>query len=1126
MPFKKIYFSLIIILALSFLSIAHAQIQINSTSLNLCTSNSGFFFVQNSNHPNSTYQWQDSTSAGWSNITNTNNFIGVTNDTLFLFNVNTSLNNLKVRCIIDSAALSLRRDTTRAGLITIYSPIIAPKIKKSQSICYNSIPDSIRAIQAATGADANFIYQWQSANSLNNFTDIVGADSLSLSVSNLTDTVYYFRLRATSLFGCGIAYSDTIKVIVFNSFKKPHISASQTICYNTSPQKLILVNYRNSVDGKFNYQWQVSTNAINFNDLANKTDTQLVFNQPQTTSLYYRLKVTSISGCGTQFSDTVFIKVLPNIIRPVISSSQFLCFNEVPDTLRMTSKARGADSIFTYRWQESLNGINWQNLNNATDTFLKLNIQTTTKYFRIAAFNSCDTVFSDSVKLTVYAPLSAGIIKNDQSICYNSTPQFLSFQTLPSGVDGLYAYQWQVSTDSINFTDIVSATNSIYHPQALLNTRFYRLKVISFSGCGFDYSNIIKIHVYDEFIAAQINTNIDTICYGYTTDTLFISTLPKGANGIYSYQWQSSTDNVNFSNINLANNTKFISSRLFQTTFYRVLVASNCGLVISNVVKVVVFSNINKPVLSIKQTICYNTAPDTIRVVVPASGADNKFTYSWYQSSDGFNWTVIPNVNVLKYNPGKLTSSKYFKVLAQNKYSCFRYSDSVYINVYNEFKSGIISSDQIVCFMNESDTLRFNQLPSGAGESFAYQWQVSTDSINFTNIIASTGQKFKAPKSDHTKFYRVRVSSNFGCGVIYTNIVRIKVYDKFIGAVISGNDTICKDSIPNRLVSAVLPQGGNLQYSYQWQVSEDASNWTNIQNAIFNSYQPSTLHSTTYYRLINFSGMSCGFDTSNIIRVLVLDLPDTTEIVGYTEVCKNQQELFYKLHKTNDLYSYRWFVNKAEILTNNQSNAIFLNWSEQTGYDTIRVLQFNKVTGCYNYMLLPIFIKEDRAPDKTNIVRKSNTNILVCEDSTAGITYQWGYVEKGFTIMHDIPNANLRYVLLPHNFDTTRYVYYVRTANGSCGTNTFYNHYDPLIFNSVEEEKIDINIFPNPSNGTFKLTGINHKDISIAIYDVLGRNQLYELNENEISLKQVLPGVYFVIVYHNNKKYSKRIVVK
>ena len=128
--------------------------------------------------------------------------------------------------------------------------------------------------------------------------------------------------------------------------------------------------------------------------------------------------------------------------------------------------------------------------------------------------------------------------------------------------------------------------------------------------------------------------------------------------------------------------------------------------------------------------------------------------------------------------------------------------------------------------------------------------------------------------------------------------------------------------------------------------------------------------------------------------------------------------------------------------------------------------------------------------------------------------------------MYDIANANLRYVLLPHNFDTTRYVYYVRTANNGCATNTFYNHYDPLIFNSISNEKFEINIFPNPSNGTFTLNGFENKKISIHIYDVLGKQQLYNLHDNEISLNNVSPGIYFIMIYHNNKKYTKRIVIK
>lgn len=1029
MQSKKFYLLLFLLFYLSFNKNSFAQIQINTTNLNLCNNFSGSLFLLGNYPSNSTFQWQDSTSNGWSNIVNSSNFIGVNNDTLFVINANSLINGLKLRCIVDSAGLTQSLDTSNSSNLTVYSQILSPKIRKSQVICYSSITDTIEAILPATGADGNFSYQWQISNNLNSFIDINGANSLSLQLSNLIDSIYYLRLRATSIFGCGIVYSDTIS-----------------------------------------------------------------------------------------------IRVLRNITKPQITSSQNICLNSQADTLKMIHRAKGSNGIFNYQWQESINGINWQYISLANDTFLSLNGLSSTKYFRIVAFNICDTIYSDSVKILIYDKLNPGIIKSNQNICFNTRPQVLSFLSLPSGANGIYNYKWQVSGDSINFTDIANASSTIYQPSILTSTKYYRLKVST--SCGTDYSNIIKVNVFDEFFAPVITTNIDTICYGNTSDSIFISSYPIGANGIYSYQWEYSLDSINWNNISLANAVKFTSGRLFQTTFFRLLVASNCGVKYSNVKKIFVYTKINRPVLSPNQSICYNTSPDTIRIIVPATGADNQFVYSWYQSSDGINWTLISNVNSLKYNPGKLSKSVYYKVVALNAKLCSASSDSIFVKVYDEFKSGVISNNQTVCYFAETDTMKFTQLPTGAENSYSYQWQVSTDSINFTNIISSTNTSFKAPATDHTKYYRVKVTSLKGCGVLYTNIIKIKVYEKYIGAVVSGNDTICKDSIPNRIVTVSLPKGGSLQYFYQWQKSIDEINWTNIPNATFNYYQAPKLYNTTFYRLINFSGMNCGADTSNIIKILVQDLPDTTEIVGYTEVCKNQQELYYRLHKTNDQYKYRWFVDKAEILTDDESNAVFLNWGELTGNDTIRVLQFNKVTGCYNYMLLPIIIKEDRAPDKTKIIRKSTTNILICEDSSANISYQWGYIEKGTTLMQDILNANLRYVLLPHNFDTTKYVYYVKTIFNGCVTNTFYNYYDPLIFNSTQTEKLKINLYPNPSNGTFKLSGIPTNNFKLFIYDVLGKAQFYNLYGDEFVLENSTKGVYFVVLYYKNKMYTQRIIVE
>lgn len=1103
-----------------------AQLHINTNNLKLCTNNSGFVFLQNISNANSSFQWQDSSATGWNNISNFSNFIGTTNDTLFLFNVTSALNNLKVRCIVDSAALGTKKDTTKASLITIYSPIISPKLSQSKIICRSVSSDTLRISQLATGADNNFIYQWQSAvGNTNSFNIIPDADSTLLIINpSLMDTATWFRVIATSAFGCGIKFSDTIKIQVLQNYIPTIISNNQTVCFNTKPSKLSSNGGAKGVDGRFTYQWQESSNSVVWADVVNENDTDLVFNQGLISSKFFRLKIISTAGCGTWFSNSIFIEVLPQIIKPIISGNQSVCFESIPDTLKMLQFASGANGNFTYQWQESNNGLTYSNILGKTSASLVLASGGTTKFYRIAAHNNCDTVFSDSVRVIVFPTLNAGEIKNNQAICYNTIPQVLSFQNSPSGGGGNYTYQWQFSTDSLNYFDIPSATNILYQPSVLQNTTWYRLKVSSTFGCGLKFTNKIKILVYNNFIPASIG-NSQTVCYNNSTnDSLRIITPASGANGIYTYQWQSSTDSFVWSNIPSQTGKAFKPGNLTVTHYYRLITISNCGAFQSNAISIKVLPKINKARINASQIICYNASADTLRLIQFATGGNGVFNYQWQSSSDGITWQNITGQTGIKFRPVNLKQTTFYRIAALSGFGCSAvYSDSIRIFVYDEFKAGQISSNQIVCFEAENDTLRFTTTPTGAGNIFALQWQVSFDSILFTNIIGADDPIYKAPISDVTKYYRVRVTSSNGCGVLFTNIIRIKVYDKFVGASISGNDTICKDSIPNLLVASKLPTGGNNVYAYQWQTSINEIDWLNIPGAINANYQPTVLNVTTYYRLINNSGMSCGADTSNVIKILVLDLPDTTEIIGYNEVCKNQQELFYSLHKTNDLYRYKWFVKKGELLTDENQSAVFINWKEVDGVDTIRVLQFNKVTFCYNYMLFPVRIKQERAPDKTQILRKSNTNILVCQDTTEGIQYQWGYIEKSNTKMNDIPNANLRYIQLSMGFDTVRYVYYVKTSLHNCPTTTFYNAYDPLIFNNVNSDKLNIEIYPNPNNGELNISGIDLHKVKIMIYNHLGQEIEYIINESKLNIINPVSGIYYIMIYDGKNKYIQKI---
>ncbi len=284
---------------------------------------------------------------------------------------------------------------------------------------------------------------------------------------------------------------------------------------------------------------------------------------------------------------------------------------------------------------------------------------------------------------------------------------------------------------------------------------------------------------------------------------------------------------------------------------------------------------------------------------------------------------------------------------------------------------------------------------------------------------------------------------------------------------------------------------------------------------------------TTYFRLINSSTFSCGSDTSNMVTIYSLKLPDTTWVNGLAEVCKNQQELFYSLeHKSSD-YSYDWIITKGTILTDHTKTGVFITWDNTSGVDTIFIKQTNKETGCFNYMTLPITLKETQAPSITEIIRKSNSNILVSRDSSIGIQYQWGYINKQTKEAVDIPNANLRYVLLPHTFDTASYVYYLKTWFAECYTTTYYN-FDPLTLGVSKKNLLNLKVFPNPTQGLFNIDGIKLSDAEVSCFDVLG-NKIdvlinEELNSIEFNNHQT-SGIYLLLISTSQGNRAERIIL-
>lgn len=107
--------------------------------------------------------------------------------------------------------------------------------------------------------------------------------------------------------------------------------------------------------------------------------------------------------------------------------------------------------------------------------------------------NSC---LNTSFPIVLSEPfeLSGGFVFGPQNICEGETPAPLTQIAQPFGGIGNYTFQWQESTDGVNFTDIAGATSSTYAPGPLTNgsssalSYFYR-RVVGSGTCADVISN-------------------------------------------------------------------------------------------------------------------------------------------------------------------------------------------------------------------------------------------------------------------------------------------------------------------------------------------------------------------------------------------------------------------------------------------------------------------------------------------------------------------------------------------------------------------------------------------------------------------------------------------------------------
>ena len=532
-----------------------------------------------------TIQWQSSTD----NITFTT-IAGATASTYTASNITATT---YYRAVVTSGVCSSA--TTASVTITVSPTSLPGSIAGATSVC-SGTNSTVLTLSGNTGT-----IQWQWSTDNVTFFNIPSATTSTYSATNISVTTYY---RAVVTSGVCSSATTTVSTITVNPISVAgSISGAATVCSGTNSTVLTLSGNTGTI------QWQSSTNNVTFTSITGaNASTYTATNLTATT--YYRAVVTS-GVCSSATTASATITVNPTSVAGSIAGATTVC-SATNSTVLTLSGNTG-----TIQWQSSTDNVTFTNIASATaSTYTATNISATTYYRAVVTSGVCSSATTASVTITVNPISVAGSIAGAATVCSGTNSTVLTL----SGNTG--TIQWQSSTNNVTFTTITGATASTFTATNLTATTYYRAVVTS-GVCSSATTASITITVNPTSVAGSI-AGATTVCSATNSTVLTLS----GNTG--TIQWQSSTDNVTFTNIASATASTYTATNISATTYYRAVVISGVCSSATTAVAAITYIPIVAPTAVSNQQFCYLNNP-TVSNLVTTSGVGIK----WYATATG-----------------------------------------------------------------------------------------------------------------------------------------------------------------------------------------------------------------------------------------------------------------------------------------------------------------------------------------------------------------------------------------------------------------------------------------------------------------------------------------------------------
>ena len=448
-----------------------------------------------------------------------------------------------------------------------------------------------------------------------------------------------------------------------------------------------------------------------------------------------------------------------------------------------------------------------------------------------------------------------------------------------------------------------------------------------------------------------------------------------------------------------------------------------------------------------------------------ASGGVGTLTYTWYQSSDGSNFSSASGTSSgSSFTTSKIkNSNKYYRVVNDEK--CYTdnsvngiHTDAVTatINVSASISLTEGTSDNKICY-NSTAKLTCNAY-GGFSDKLEYQW-CSGDLSSSTSWPSSSTTGYLANKTSNVyTTEKLTKNSTFTCFVRdksntsnWTKCkVTVYVRDKLSAGSIKAPDVVSADNshtISN--VSAPTATKGNVTYSWEYNLSPSKpdADWVKITNANGSSYTTSSDSYSKWYRRIANDGCGIAAYSDPVIADIKLDF----DLTNNQTICYNSESS--KISASNKKGGWKG-DNYSEFRYSTGTSFNSNNYSVGSEISPI-----SNCTSSKSYS----FVLANTAKDASNkIIGQSMSNskthtITVRNQLTAGEISDPGTSSNNFV---DSNNSNSSY-----SFTSTT------GAGGATGDNYTYTWYK---YNNSTNKWESI---PSSNSATYKVSGITKNTI-------------------------------------------------